>query len=266
MHRYPLAEVQRRTYRSLDSWWTVLLVDPHASRLVRLVAPYRWVTPNRLTMLAGLIGVGAAACFVQGGRWWLAGGALLFHLAFVVDCMDGKLARLNGAGTLLGAWFDFMGDRLRVILCAAALMGGQYRRTGEARYLWLVALVIALDLLRYLNAGQMGRIRAAIRQQHPAVPNGAGVAAAIHAAMRAKRIRLQVVSGVEFEMAVFIVAPLSGYLAGVTLAAGALLTLVEVRLIVVLVGSVRRHSESIAAFADLHRFDQQAAVARQGAG
>jgi phosphatidylglycerophosphate synthase len=26
-------------------------------------------------------------------------GAVLFHLSFVIDCMDGKIARLNGTGS-----------------------------------------------------------------------------------------------------------------------------------------------------------------------
>jgi hypothetical protein len=66
MRRIPLHEVRRRTCKPLDSWWTVLLVDPYATRLVRLVAPWHRVTPDRLTALAAVFGAGAAACFVAG--------------------------------------------------------------------------------------------------------------------------------------------------------------------------------------------------------
>ena len=129
--RFTLDEVRAQTYKSRDAWWTVLLVDPLASRLVQLVSRFRSVTPNRLTMAAFLLGIGAAACFAMADRWWLVAGGLLFHLSFVVDCMDGKMARLNQNGSMFGAWFDFIFDRIRVVICTVALMGGQYERTGE---------------------------------------------------------------------------------------------------------------------------------------
>src|SRR3954470_3855723 len=129
--RSSLQDIRVQTYKARDAWWTVLLVDPLAARLVRLVAPYRWITPNLLTVLAMLLGVASAACFLAHDHRWLIAGAVLFHLSFVVDCMDGKIARLNGTGSMLGAWFDFMFDRLRVFICAATLFGGQYARTGH---------------------------------------------------------------------------------------------------------------------------------------
>src|SRR3954452_23969169 len=143
VRRSSLQEIREQTYKVRDAWWTVLLVDPLAARLVRLVAPYRWVTPNLLTLLAMLLGVASAGCFLAQDRWMLVAGALLFHLSFVVDCMDGKIARLNGTGSMFGAWFDFMFDRLRVILCTFALFGGQYARTGQQIYLWLAVGVIS---------------------------------------------------------------------------------------------------------------------------
>ena len=279
MHRYPLAEIRDRTYKSLDAWWTVLLVDPFASRLVWLVSPYRWVTPDRLTALATVLGLGAAACFAAGGRGWLIAGALLFHLGFVADCMDGKIARLRGCGTLFGAWYDFMFDRLRAIVCAAALMGGQYARTGRVGYLWLAALVIALDLLRYLNAGQMAGVRAAMRRQQAYVVAPVATPAApgrgLKDRLRAARIRTHLVSGIEFEMFVFIVAPLTGWIVGTTLVIGALLAAFEVRLVVALWRSTRRHAadgliaqshrELAAAPTNLGRSGADSSMIRQGA-
>src|ERR1700730_13688728 len=93
-----LAQLRAITYKRRDSWWTVLLVDPLAIHLVRLADRLRWATPNRITALAFLVGLAAAAAFVAsapgaGGPGWLAVGALLYHLAFVLDCVDGQLAR-----------------------------------------------------------------------------------------------------------------------------------------------------------------------------
>ena len=163
--RLSLDEIRTRTYKDRDAWWTVWLVDPLAARLVRLVAPYRWITPNRLTFSAFLFGVGAAACYWQQTWGWLIAGAVLFHLSFVIDCMDGKIARLNGTGSVFGAWLDYVFDRLRVLVCTVALMGGQYARTGDFLYVWLAGIVIFLDMFRYLNALQMSQVKEDMRSR-----------------------------------------------------------------------------------------------------
>lgn len=161
----PLAEVRRITEKKRDAWWTVMLVDPVATPLVRWTAMHTRVTPNQLTWGAFLVGLGSAACFAQGDWRWLLLGALLYHVSFIFDCMDGKLARLTGAGSVFGAWLDFVFDRIRVLVCAVALMAGQYERTGEVRYVWLALAVAALDALRYINSLETFKIRHGMREQ-----------------------------------------------------------------------------------------------------
>jgi hypothetical protein len=254
--RFTLDEVRTRTYKDRDAWWTVWLVDPLASRLVRLVAPYRWITPNRLTMAAFGLGLGAAACFWE--RWLLL-GALLFHLSFVIDCMDGKVARLTGTGSMFGGWLDYVFDRLRVLVCAVALMGAEYAHTGRLAYLWAAGVVIFLDMFRYLNALQIGKVKNELRarlaipgQAVPVFFGETGAAAEgrpvvdVHSDFRRRfgafvrvrdalvrqRIRAHVVSGIEFQMAVFIVGPLTGWILGSVAVAATLLVTFEILLIV----------------------------------
>jgi phosphatidylglycerophosphate synthase len=271
--RFTLAEIRERTYKERDAWWTVWLVDPLASRLVRLVAPYRWVTPNLLTMGAFLLGLGAAACFALQDYRWLIAGAVLFHVSFVLDCMDGKIARLNDTGSVFGAWLDYVFDRLRVLICTVALMGGQYARTGDFVYIWLAGAVIFLDMFRYLNALQMGKVKddmranlAAVRGEdaerpafveettllHPEASDASGDAGdpdhpvvdvysefrnrfslftRVRNLLVRQRIRVHLVSGIEFQMAVFIVGPLTGWIVGATVVSGALLIAFELLLI-----------------------------------
>ncbi|PSM37695.1 phosphatidylglycerophosphate synthase [Streptomyces dioscori] len=161
----PLAEVRRITEKKRDAWWTVLLVDPVATPLVRLTAKYTRITPNQITWGAFLLGLVSAAFFAFGDWRWLIAGAFVYHLSFILDCMDGKVARLTGQGSVFGAWLDFVFDRIRVAVCGVALMAGQYDRTGETIYIWLAAAVVFLDTLRYINGLEIFKIRHTMRKQ-----------------------------------------------------------------------------------------------------
>lgn len=161
----PLAEVRRITQKKRDAWWTVMLVDPLATPLVRLTARYTRITPNQITWGAFVLGLVSSVCFAFGDWRWLVLGAVIYHFSFVLDCMDGKVARLTGTGSVFGAWLDFVFDRIRVMVCGVALMGGQYARTHDETYIWLAVAVVFLDTLRYINSLEIFKIRHTMRKQ-----------------------------------------------------------------------------------------------------
>ena len=181
--RTPIADIRQRTYKSRDAWWTVVLVDPIAVHLVRWVAPYRWITPNRLSFLAFFLGLGSAACFALVTPWWLVAGALLFHLAFIVDCMDGKVARLNGTGTVFGAWLDYMMDRIRVVTCTITLVGAQWAVTGEDYWLVLGGVIVFLEMFHNLNSREIARVKGAMRRKLSAAHQRIAIAEGTEAGM-----------------------------------------------------------------------------------
>ncbi|MEU6082643.1 CDP-alcohol phosphatidyltransferase family protein [Streptomyces sp. NPDC047108] len=309
----PLAEVRRTTEKKRDAWWTVVLVDPVATPLVRWTAMWTRITPNQITWFALFLGLGAAACFAAGSWGWLIAGAALYHASFILDCMDGKLARLTGTGSVFGAWLDYVFDRVRVLACAVALMGGQFVRTGDVVYLWLALAVVFLDMLRYVDALQIFKIRHGMRKQikarvreaqraederelafmedllqqnptadleqdqnrtvaeaaeaagpadgeNPEQPTTAVVD--LHQEFRHRfpwysrfrtlllrhRIRTHLVSGIEFQMAVFIIAPLADAVAPVTIGAGVLLLSFELAIIYKLLLSTRDFTRTIESF------------------
>ncbi|MGP4002144.1 CDP-alcohol phosphatidyltransferase family protein [Streptomyces sp. 8N706] len=300
-----LAEVRRTTEKKRDAWWTVLLVDPVATPLVRWTAMWTRATPNQITWLALLLGLGAAACFAAGSWGWLLAGAALYHVSFILDCMDGKLARLTGTDSVFGAWLDYVFDRVRVLACAIALMGGQYVRTGEVLHLWLALAVVFLDMLRYVDSLQIFKIRHGMRKQIKARVRAARRAenerelafmedllrdnpeadadqdrtpaearpgaldeqrrpeiVDLHQEFRHRfpwyirfrsflmrhRIRTHLVSGIEFQMAVFIVAPAVDAVAPVTIGAAALLLVFELAIIYKLLLSTRDFTRTIKSF------------------
>ncbi|MFD7620680.1 CDP-alcohol phosphatidyltransferase family protein [Streptomyces sp. NPDC059802] len=270
MGKLSLRAVQKLTCKKRDAWWTVLLVDPVATRMLIGMAKFRFITPNRVTWSALFVGLGSAYFFLKGDAWSLAVGAGLYHLSFILDCIDGKLARLKGNGTVFGGWLDYVFDRIRVLFCALALMGGQYLRTHNELYLLAALAVVFLDMLRYVDALQIYKMRMSMRmkiekvtlerkaaeeqraepeardavepeqgskvvfiedllRENPGVEaevlkQQSGDVVDLHAQFRHRfpwytrfrqallrsRIRPHLISGIEFQMFIFIVAPLIG--------------------------------------------------------
>ncbi|MBC6456962.1 CDP-alcohol phosphatidyltransferase family protein [Actinomadura sp. HBU206391] len=284
----------RAVRKKRDAWWTVFLVDPVAIRLTRFLANRTSITPNQITVGSIVLGALSAASFALASPGWLALGALFYHLSFVLDCCDGKIARLKRSGTLFGLWLDFMFDQARVVCCALTLTVGQYAVTGQVAYLYLGFAIICLDVLRYLNSSQVSkarrlmrkRIKAAVREQE-ALELAAGIVApqprlsdeqltyvedtlrqrpdpdldevapseervvdlhrgfnsrfpwyrGVRVFMLRHRVRTHLISGIEFQMAAFIIAPLlaavagSGAIFAVTIGAGAPLLILELVII-----------------------------------
>jgi CDP-alcohol phosphatidyltransferase len=106
------------TVKRSDAWWTVLVVDPIAAPLVRLLARVRPVTPNRVTIASVAVSMLSAAAWVRGHS---VAAALLFQGAFLLDCIDGKLAHLRGDVSRYGAWMDSVADAVRMTACYGGL-------------------------------------------------------------------------------------------------------------------------------------------------
>jgi len=264
MRTYSLDDVHE-TRKRRDSWWTVYVVDPVACRVALVVANRTRITPNELTVFSLVLGAISAA-FLATDR--LAAGAVMFYLSFMVDCVDGKIARLKGTGTPFGLWLDYVGDRIRVVLCAAGLAYGQYALTGDVGYILLGAAVAVLDLFRYVNAPQMKRVREVIREGRAGSEIGAETELELEPGLvpaprgtrpggrRARyflrrlnrflarhRVRSHLISGIEFHAAVFVIAPLIGApaLIPVAVAASVLLLINEIFLVYRMWLFTRRH-------------------------
>lgn len=109
----------------LKSWWAALAILPLARRLILSLCNHTEVTPNQITALAFFIRLVAALCFLEATPQSLIAGALLFESAYLLDCVDGSIARLKNLGSPIGAFFDHATDTLSVSLAMIALAAGQ---------------------------------------------------------------------------------------------------------------------------------------------
>lgn len=122
------------------------LERPWDARIARrLVAPLkdRAISPNHLTTLRLVVGLGAAACFVTGNYAWSNLGGLLLIVSNLLDHADGELARMSGKMSRFGHQYDLVSDAVVTILLFIAIGVG----VGGAR-----------DFSRGLPAAALGAI------------------------------------------------------------------------------------------------------------
>lgn len=107
------------------------------------------LTPDHLTVVGLLVGVGAAFA-VGSGRLWL--GLILVILAAVPDLLDGALAKASNSASQRGAFFDSTVDRVT----DTVLLGGVawYLITHEDPRLGVLAFAVmgASSLISYQRA------------------------------------------------------------------------------------------------------------------
>ena len=103
-------EADDRGAKKRDYWFTVLLTDPVAVLISNFLAKRRWLTPNQVTIVALVLGLSVGLFFATGSRWGLVCGGIAFYLAFVFDCVDGKLARATGITSAKGQALDALAD------------------------------------------------------------------------------------------------------------------------------------------------------------
>jgi phosphatidylglycerophosphate synthase len=123
------------------------LVMPRLSvRITRWILAYTRLTPNQITIVSLLVGLGAAAAFTATTPFVVLAGLLAFHVHVLLDYVDGEVARCRGETSVQGAYFDLMTDRLTFPLLVFCSGVGVYRQLGDPNMLF-VAFAATFGLL-----------------------------------------------------------------------------------------------------------------------
>ena len=110
MNSSPTQNSKNPMLKNPDAWSTVLLFDRLAVPLVvRIHRHFRLLSPNHLTALS-LIVFCISLIFLFTGRTLVA--SLMMLASSLLDCMDGKLARLSSRSSTFGKYLDFTVDIL----------------------------------------------------------------------------------------------------------------------------------------------------------
>jgi phosphatidylglycerophosphate synthase len=136
----------RAAVKADDGFFTTFFVSSYSPHVVRAAARLG-LSPNQVTVASMGVGALAAAAFATGERWGLIAGAVLLQVAFLLDCVDGQLARYTRQFSALGAWLDSVFDRTKEYLVYAGLAIGA-ARTGDTVWV-LAAAAMGLQTARH---------------------------------------------------------------------------------------------------------------------
>ena len=109
----PRYEANADGAKKRDYWWTVIAVDPLAIPITRLLVRKQWSNPDEITLLSLVLGLLTGLFFAVGEQWALITGGLVYYFSFVLDCVDGKLARALNMSSPKGQELDAMSDSAR---------------------------------------------------------------------------------------------------------------------------------------------------------
>ena len=165
-----IADSYRRTKKPKDILWNRLVARPLAAGVLVPLARTH-VTPNQVTFASLAVFVAAAALLVGLPGWTgLLIAVAAIELSYVLDCVDGQLARLRGTSSPVGAHLDFLMDELKAFMLVAATGARLWR--AEARTQWLVealaglvAVASAISLTTFVRRPEYLRATGAPRPQ-----------------------------------------------------------------------------------------------------
>lgn len=121
-----------------DDIFATVAVSSWSPLLVKLAAKLR-LQPTVITWISILFAGGAAALYATGGTTgWYIVAALLVYASFVLDCVDGQLARYTQNFSSFGGWLDMMADRSKEYAIYAGLAVGA--TAAGVDYAWPLAL------------------------------------------------------------------------------------------------------------------------------
>ncbi|MEU5939587.1 DUF5941 domain-containing protein [Micromonospora sp. NPDC047548] len=181
----------RLSVKERDDFFTTYFVSTWSPYVTKAAARIGF-GPTAVTMVSVLFAVTAAVLFGVGGRPAWVAGAVLLYLGFVLDCVDGQLARYTRHFSAWGGWLDTMADRAKEYLVYAGL--GYGATHAGFRYGWALAIAaMTLQTVRHMTDTWYGVLHdEAARRPKTSVGAGGG---AIGDRLNAASTRVQADTG-----------------------------------------------------------------------
>ncbi len=216
-------------------------------RYMRRLSPYgTWVfarlgwSPNAVTWLMIVIGVGAGAVVAVGGFAAAVAAAVMIQVYLLLDCSDGELARWSRRTSVTGVYLDRVGHYLAEAALLAGLgirAQGHYALSGSYVSVGLAAAICAILIKAETDNVIVARAKAGLAAESAgstegadgaenvggaAGPAGTDVLEPVHAGLaRARRLASalrmhRIIQAVELSLLVVVAAAIDALRGGLT--------------------------------------------------
>ncbi|SCL17233.1 DUF5941 domain-containing protein [Micromonospora inyonensis] len=170
----------RLSVKERDDFFTTYFVSSWSPYVTKACARLG-LTPTGVTMISVFFAVVAAVLFGAGGRPALVTGGVLLYLGFMLDCVDGQLARYTRDFSPWGGWLDTMADRAKEYVVYAGLgFGATHAGLGDG---WVLALAaMTLQTVRHHTDAWYGVLHDEAARRPKAASPGGGIGDKLNAA------------------------------------------------------------------------------------
>lgn len=110
--------------------WADIFFPKIANRLVSFAAAIPFLTPNIITVISFLLYVLGSVFLFVSFPFHLILTAILFPASYVLDCLDGQLARVTKRSSNIGDYLDKVLDVLKIYIVTISLSYAVYLQTG----------------------------------------------------------------------------------------------------------------------------------------
>ena len=124
---------QKPNYKKVGNWMVRNIVRD-AALPITWVFLHTPITANQVTFISLVIGITGCCAFAFGNKASMLIGALLLQLWYLLDHVDGQVARYRKQTSLTGLYFDYI---THYVIHAGIFLGigfGAFQKTGEWLY------------------------------------------------------------------------------------------------------------------------------------
>ncbi|HEX4147513.1 MAG TPA: oligosaccharide flippase family protein [Pirellulales bacterium] len=139
------ARCQKPGYRLIGNWFARRISRPAAVPITWIILPCG-VSAHAVTLAAWLCGLLGCAALGCGSAGWTIAGTLLLQLWYLLDHVDGQVARFLGSDSLDGVHLDYLMHHTLNLLVPLGIGYGLGRATANDAW-WLIGTAWGLGLL-----------------------------------------------------------------------------------------------------------------------
>ncbi len=146
--------------KPIDGWVSRNLNRPLSTRVTRLIVNLP-IVPHPISFVVFAIGMSSVYFTLKGTYPWIALGGIIFHLASVLDGVDGELARVKFLATKTGALLDSILDHIIEVAYIGGVGWILTQQTGSSLYFgaFVATLFFALIATGITNYDQMTKTK-----------------------------------------------------------------------------------------------------------